>query len=170
MAFIPCSNSFLSIREWYKIIKWLAKLTYLCEVTHECNMSAQEFSSLVPLTHCTENSNRQNLNTQTSFKLDPLQSEQWAASYECLSQFQTKIVILLPMDPLCLPISDSQPCPGTLRGSLRGKVTPLIGYSAIRLETEPWTTRPAGLLQLHPAEGQLDMGVSSREADAQKGK
>lgn len=53
-------------------------------------------------------------------------------------------------------------------GSLRGKVTPLICYSAIGLETEPWTTHPTGLLQLYPAERQLDMGVSLREADAQR--
>lgn len=73
------------------------------------------------------------------------------------------------MDPLCLPISDSQLCPGTLCGSLRRKVTPLICYSAIRLETEPWTTWPTGLLQLYPAEQQLETSVSfERGADAQR--
>lgn len=37
------------------------------------------------------------------------------------------------MDPLCLSIADSQPCPGTLCGSLRRKGTPVIFFSAIRL-------------------------------------
>lgn len=37
------------------------------------------------------------------------------------------------MDPLCLAISDSQPCRGTLCGSLRRKVTPLICCSVIKL-------------------------------------
>lgn len=48
------------------------------------------------------------------------------------------------MDPLCHPISDSQPCPGTLRGSPRRKVTPLICYSAIRLRDGAWNYTTQG--------------------------
>lgn len=48
------------------------------------------------------------------------------------------------MDPLCLPISDSQPCLGTLCGSLRRKVTPLICYSAIRLGDRAWNYTTQG--------------------------
>lgn len=69
------------------------------------------------------------------------------------------------MDPPCLHISDFQLCSSTLCGSLRRKVTPLICYSAIRLETEPWTTRPPGPFQPCPAEQQLDTGVGWWEAE-----
>lgn len=62
------------------------------------------------------------------------------APCERVSLFQAKIVIVLPMDPPCLHISVSQPCPGTLCGSLRRKVTPPICSRAIRLQTEPWTS------------------------------
>lgn len=44
------------------------------------------------------------------------------------------------MDSLCLRISDSQPCLGTLCCSPRRKVTPLIGYSAIRLGDTAWNS------------------------------
>lgn len=57
-------------------------------------------------------------------------------------------------------IWDCQPCLANLGGSLRRKVTLLICYSAIRLETESWTTWPTGLLQLFPAEQQLDIKQS----------
>lgn len=81
-----------------------------------------------------------------------------------LSQIQRTMVIVLPMDPLCLPISDTQPCPGTQCDSRRGKVTPLICHAAISLRDGAWNStgcRP-------PAEQQLDTGASERKKRERK--